>query len=563
LEQGWGYRRKFETKLRVVLFLFGAVLVLVTLRVLDLQVAKESDIAERIKRSFDRVATIRIPLYRGSIRDASGRELAMSIPTLSVYVHPDAARLRNREAFVRGLSRITGVPVKRIESRLKAAPDRPVRILRGIDRSLKEPLRNLILRTGNSQFVGIQEEYTRYYPNRTTAANLLGFVGVDGKGLEGLEYMLDKHLGGGFSSALIYMDGGLGRIYMHPLKGMLGEERDVVLTLDLGVQNIIERIRDEIVRRWKPKKISMLVMDLISGDILGLATYPYYDPNRFSSYPPEKRRNYAVTDAFEPGSIMKPFFIGWAYEKGYVSPAFVVNTGKGRIKVYDRYVRDPRRLGRIRLKDVIVHSSNVGTIKVAAFLKKKDVEELLKRFHMNRRFGILPGEAKPQIPNLNYPANILYASIGQGIAMNTLNIAVAFGGIATGRIVKPRIVREIRSADGKVLYEEKVRVWREGVMSEKTLRWLRKALVEVVERGTGIKARSRYFTIAGKTGTSQKFDLKTGFFPASDPRFVAVIVVDEPKGKRAFGGNVNAPYFKKLVEQISFYYGLKPDKPKK
>ncbi len=576
MEQGWRYRRKFDAKLSTVLVLFGGVLLSVALWILDLQVTGENEIAERIKRGFDRVVSIRVPLYRGSIRDAGGRELAMSVPTLSVYVHPDTSRLRNREEFIRKLSEITRVPADRIAERIRAGSDRPVRILRGVDRDLEKRIRELILETGNSRFVGIQEEYTRYYPNRSTASNLLGFVGVDGKGLEGLEYALNEHLGGGFSSALIYVDGGLGKIYMHPLKGMLGEERDVVLTLDLGVQSILEKIRDEIVRRWKPRKVSMILMDLRSGEILGLTTYPYYDPNRFSRYPPEKRRNYVATDIFEPGSIMKPFFVGWAYEKGYVSPEFTVNTGRGRIKVYDRYVRDTRRLGRITLKEILVHSSNVGTIKVASLLRKSDVEELIESFHMHRRFGLLPGEANPRIPNLNYPANILYASIGQGIAMNTLNIAVAFGALATGKVVKPRIVKSILSSDGRILYTEKTKVWRRSVLSERTLRWLRRALVEVVERGTGRKARSRYFTIAGKTGTSQKFDLRTGkysrdrvvthfagFFPASDPRFVAVIVVDEPRGRRLYGGEVNAPYFKKLVEQVSFYYGLKPDKLKK
>ncbi len=576
MEQGWGYRRKLEAKLKTVFFIFCGILLLVSLRILDLQVTKESEVAERIKRSFDRVSTIRIPLYRGSIKDSGGRDLALSVPTFSLYVHPDTSRLQSREKFIRELSRITGVPAERIEERIRAGSERPVRILRGIDRDLEERIRNLIVRTGNSRFVGLQEEYTRYYPNRFTASNLLGFVGVDGKGLEGLEYALDEHLGGGFSSALIYMNGGLGKIYLHPLRGMLGEERDVILTLDLGVQNILERIRRRIVKRWKPKKVSMLVMDLRNGDILGLTTYPYYDPNRFQRYPPEKRRNYVVTDSFEPGSIMKPFFIGWAYEKGYVTAGYRVNTGRGRIKVYDRYVRDMRRLGRISLKEVLVHSSNVGTIKVASLLKKKDVEELIESFHLHRRFGILPGEANPRIPNLNYPANILYASIGQGIAMNTLNVAVAFGGLATGRIVKPRIVKEIVSSEGRVLFREKVQIWRENILSERTLKWLREALIDVVERGTGRRARSRYFTIAGKTGTSQKFDLKTGrysrdrvvtyfagFFPATDPRFVAVIVVDEPRGKNLFGGVVNAPYFRELVEQVSFYYGLKPDKVKK
>lgn len=571
----WEGRRKFVSKLNLILFSFLLALLVVSLRILDLQVTIGSDIAREIKDRFDRIYPIRIPLYRGSIKDQIGREIALSVPTLSVYVHPDPELIKKKEDFIRGLASISGVSEKLLWKRIKEGKGKPLKILSGLDISLKEELKDLIKKTENSRYVGLQEEYVRIYPNRTIASNTVGFVGVDGTGLEGMEYLLNAHLGGGFATALMYLNGGLGKIYLHPLAGLLGKERDVLLTLDLSVQSIIERIRDEIVKKWRPKKVSILVMDLSNGYIVGLATYPYFDPNRFGDYSPEKRRNFAVTDVFEPGSIMKPFFVGMALEKGYVSTKTIVDTGKGRIKVFDRHVRDIKRLGRIRLKDVLVQSSNVGTIKVASHLRKEDVEELLKRFHLDRKFGVFPGEANPQIPDFNYPANLLYSAIGQGIAFNTLNIAVAFGGLATGKILKPHIVKEIVSAEGKVVYRAEREIIGEKTFSDRTLRWIRGALTEVVERGTGKRAKSKYFTIAGKTGTSQKFDFKTGkyskdkvvtyfagFFPASDPRFVAVIVVDEPRGKYLYGGVVSAPYFKKLAEQIAFYYGLKPDKVK-
>jgi len=576
VEQGWGFNRKFEAKARLVLAIFFLLIFFSLSRIVDLQVTKESEIAERIEKSFDRIVPIKVPLYRGSIKDFNGRELAMSVPTLSLYAHPDTSRLDNRRELVERLSELTGVSETLIEKRISSGAGKPVKILSRIDRDLKEDIRKLIRETGNSRYLGIQEEYTRLYPNGTVASNTIGFVGVDGRGLEGMEYYLNEHLGGGYSKALIYMNGGLGKIYLHPLKGMLGEERDVFLTIDIGVQNILDKLRNEIVRKWRPKQVSILLFDLSRGYILGITTYPYFDPNNFRKYSPDKLRNFAVTDAFEPGSIMKPFFIAWALEKGYVTTNFWVNTGKGRIKVYDRYVRDTKRLGTIILRDVLVHSSNIGTIEVAKHLSRQDVEELLEAFHMHKRFGIFPGEANPQIPDFNYPANILYSSIGQGIAMNTLNIAVAFGGLATGKVLKPHIVKSIVSSEGKVVYEAEVDVWRENVLSEKTLRWIRRVLTKVVEKGTGKKARSRYFTIAGKTGTSQKFDVKqgrysrdrvvtyfAGFFPATDPKFVAVIVVDEPRGKKLYGGEVSAPYFRKLAEQVAFYYGLKPDKLKK
>ncbi len=204
------------------------------------------------------------------------------------------------------------------------------------------------------------------------------------------------------------------------------------------------------------------------------------------------------------------------------------------------------------------------------------MKRLFSAFHLDRKFGILPGEASPQIPDFIYPANILYASIGQGLALNTLNIAVAFAGLATGRIVMPQIIKEISSPQGEVIFRSKVQVLRERVLSKETLRWIRKTLTLVVEKGTGRRARSRFISIAGKTGTSQKFDpvigkyskekvvtYFAGFFPASDPKYVAVIVVDEPRGKHLYGGRVSAPYFREVAESVAFYTGLKPDKIKK
>jgi len=576
VELEWRFRRKFETKTRAVYFGFLILLGFVTLWILDLEVTQENEVAEKIISRFDRVVPIRVPLYRGSIKDSNGKELAISVPTLVVYAHPDTGHIKNREKLVRELSRVTGVDESVIRERIRSGHSKPIRILSGVDRKLKGAIRRIIVETGNARYIGIQEEYTRLYPNRTLASNLIGFVGVDGRGLEGLEYALNKHLGGGYTDAFIYMNGGLGKIYLHPLRGMPGEERDVTLTVDIGIQNILEKVRDRIVRRWRPRKVSILLMDVENGHILGLATYPYFDPNKFRNYNPASRRNFAVTDVFEPGSIMKPFFIGWALDKGYITERFTVNAGRGRIKVYERYVRDPRRLGRIGLRDILVHSSNIGTIKVASFFSQKDVKELFRTFHLDRKFGIFPGEANPQIPDFVYPANILYASIGQGLALNTLNIAVAFGGLATGRIVMPHIIKEISTPQGEVLYRSQVQILRDRVLSDKTLRWLRKTLTLVVEKGTGKKARSRYISIAGKTGTSQKFDRKkgrysrdkvvtyfAGFFPASDPRFVAVIVVDEPKGRRLYGGEVSAPYFREVAESVAFYAGLKPDKVKK
>ncbi len=565
--------RRFNTKTSLFLFLFSLILFAVILKVLYMQTFSKEEFIEEVRRKFANVSTIKIPVYRGSIKSIEGRDLAISVPTISVYVHPSPKFLNNKETFLKRLSEISGVPYRTLSRKLKE--NRPTVLIRGLNPDKEREVRKLIKETKNSRFVGIQEEYTRIYPFKTLASNLLGFVGVDGIGLEGMEYALNGYLGGGYTRAIVYSHVYLGSIFPEPLKGKLGKESDVFLTIDLGVQKILEDIRDKIVERWKPKKVSIILIEAHTGRILGLTNYPYYDPNRFYKYPAEKRRNYAVTDIFEPGSIMKPIFVAYALEKGIVDTNFKVDTGKGRIKVYDRYIRDTRPLGVIDLEEILIYSSNVGIVKVASLFKREDVEEMLEMFHLNERFKVFPGEANPQIPDLKYPANILYMSIGQGIGLNTLNIAVAFAGLATGNIVKPQIIEKVVNLEGKETYRIRREVLRKNILSERTRLWIRRALINVVEKGTGVRAKSRYFYIAGKTGTSQKFDPETGrysrekvityfagFFPATNPAFVGVIVVDEPKGKKLYGGIVSAPYFKELVERVSFYYGLKPDKLK-
>ncbi len=563
--------RRFRRKNSFLFLFFLLLFSLPILTILRYQTFPQEELIEALKSRFPRVDEIKVFEYRGSIRDRVGRELALSVPTITIFAKP-VEKVRNKEKLARLLAKLTGTSLIDIKSRFETSGYSV--LVKRVDKALIEDIKKIIRETDNSEFVGVQEGYSRLYAYNTLASNLIGFTGDEGKGLEGLEYKFDGLLGGGVSKALIYKSKNLGIISLKPFQTEgVRTAHDVEITLDVGLQSILEDIRDKIVERWKPNKVSILLLDLNNGDILALATYPYYDPNRFEKYPAEWRRNYVVTDLFEPGSVMKPFFVAYALEKGKVSPWTRIDTGKGRVKVYGRWVRDYKRLGRLSLKEVIVKSSNVGTIEVAKKLSGEEVKDLIERFHLNKTFGVLPGEAKPQIPNFSYPANILYSSIGQGIAFNTLHITTAFGALAKGYVVKPRILKKIRLAgEGREEFKE-AQILKEEVLSEKTLRWIRRALTDVVERGTGKRAKSKFFTIAGKTGTSQKFDFKLGkysrekvvtyfigFFPATEPRFVAAVVVDEPKGKGVYGGTVAAPYFRELVERTAFYTGLKPDK---
>ncbi len=535
-----------------LLFFIGVGIII--LRYAYIQLIGKEEYIEKVVEKFPKASLVKLSTPRGYIKDRRGNDLAISIPTISLYAFPQL--VENKEELVRRLSAIPDIKEKDLIEKLNS-DKKFVWLARYIDKTHEAYIRGIIRDTGNNKGIGIQEEYKRFYPHGNLAGNLLGFVGRDGNGLEGIEYLLNDYLRGKEAKGVFY----LGRLAINPIVEDM-EIKEIKLTIDLGVQTILEDIRDKIVKEWKPDRVGILVMDAKTGEILGLANYPTYDPNNYQNYRPFQRRNFVVTDLFEPGSVMKPFFIGEAFERGYIRPGIWIDTEGGKIEVFGRYVRDVKPSGKLTLEQVLIKSSNVGTIKVARFLSNKDVERLMEKIHMKDKFGILPGEVKPRLPNFNYPANILYASIGQGMASNLLNLCVSFNAFATNRIVKP-----------KIILDEPTQVLRDNVYSPKVLNWLQKNLNKVVEEGTAKEAKSEYFSIAGKTGTSQKFDFRknaysmeevvayfVGYFPASNPKFIAGIMVDNPRGPNAFGGTVAAPYFRELVERIAFYYRLEPDK---
>jgi cell division protein FtsI (penicillin-binding protein 3) len=553
-----------NAKIYLLVFLIFLGFLVVVIRFAYIQLFGRTAYIERVVEKFPKAVVEKVPVYRGAIKDRKGVELAISMPTFSIFAFPKS--VQNREDLARRLSAVLD---KRDEEILKKLnTDRKfVWLARNIDKEHINYVRGVIRDTQNQNAVGIQEDYKRVYPHGHLASNLIGFVGADGRGLEGIEYMFDHKLYSKEAKKVFLYSPKGGKLVLN----LEEEERDyktqdLQLTIDFGIQVILEDLKERIVKDWNPRRVALIVIDLKTGDILGLANYPHYDPNHYQKARPENRRNYAITDPFEPGSVMKPFFIGQALEKGYINFNHRVDTEGGRAEFFGRTIRDVHPYRVLSLDQVLIKSSNVGTAKVARFLSKKDVEELFEKIHFKSTFGVLPGEAKPKLPNLNYPANIIYTSIGQGLSANLLNLCVAFGGLATNQIIQPRIVYEPNQPP---------KVLRDKLFSDMVLNWLHKNLIKVVEEGTATRARSQYFTIAGKTGTAQKFDFKTGkysmekvvayfvgYFPATNPKYVAGIMVDEPKG-RAFGGTAAAPYFKELVERVSFYEMLKPDKTNK
>ena len=293
-------------------------------------------------------------------------------------------------------------------------------------------------------------------------------------------------------------------------------------------------------------------------------TYPDYDPNDYKKYYPERTKNFGTADLFEPGSTFKPFVIAYALDKGYIGKETLIEINYGKIKLDRKRIYDPhpylRKKKFVTPEEILVYSSNVGAIRVGTLMKENDFKKIFKIFHLNKTPKVLKSEVNPRIANMNNLGNRAYASIGQGIAFNALHLLTSFNALITGYYVKPSFVEEERRIKEKI------------DLSDNTVLWLRKALIEVVEKGTGKKTKSKFYYIGGKTGTAQKYDEKTksyskekltayfiGFFPKK-PKFVGIILVDEPKGKEIYGGTVAAPYFKEIAEKVSIYYGLLPDK---
>ena len=548
--------KRINARILILILLLLPIFLVVIINLLRIQVIEGKAYVEKVAEKFPKVKVENIPLYRGAILDRNGKEIAVSIPTISVYAFPRL--INNRDELIMRLSAVLNVPEKDIAQRVNS-DKKFVWIAQNLEKEYTNLVLRVIRETDNVHAIGIQEDFKRFYPHGHLASNTLGFVGKDGDGLEGLEYAFNDMLKGRVVKKFFFAGG---KMALEPYEEESLKTDDVRTTLDIGVQTLVEDVRDQIVKTWNPKRVAILVMDVENGDILAITTYPYYNPNEYWKYKRWHMRNYTVTDIFEPGSTVKPFFIGYAMDKGYVKENYATDIGK-YIEVYGRYVKDVHEYKYLTIDQILVKSSNIGTIKIAKYMSRKDVEELFKLLHMDASFGVLPGEAKPKLPHFGYPANILYASIGQGFAINLLNLCAAYVALATNKIVKPRIA-----------LHENPQVIRERVFSDRTFAWLKKNLINVVEEGTARLAKSDYFYIAGKTGTSQKFDFEAGkysreklvtyfvgFFPATNPRFVAGIMVDEPKGPNPYGGTVPAPYFRELVERVAAYYRLQPDKP--
>jgi cell division protein FtsI (penicillin-binding protein 3) len=556
---------------RIILFglLLCVVFGLVLRRAHQLQLREGERLREMAEEQY--LKEIELPPRRGAIFDRHGEPLALSIDVESVYANPRMVGSR-APAVARTLAPLLDLPRESLLRRLRSK-----RYFAWLKRRVSAETAAAV-RKRAIRGVFLQKESRRLYPNQQMAAQLIGFAGIDGRGLEGVERSLDHWLRGSPVRVAGLRDA-LGRqVFAEGTAPDPASGRDVVLTLDKFIQFETEQALAELYPQLDEASgwASALVMEPTSGDILALATVPSFDPNQPGKSAPSGRRNRPIADAFEPGSTIKVFSIAAALEHGIARPGDELDCEGGRYRVGRHVLHDSKPHAKLTVAEVLQKSSNIGTSKLAFELGSEPLWQFLRRFGFGRRTGVpLPGERTGALRSPQRWSKIGLANIafGQGMTVTVLQLARALSAIANGgRLMQPRLVERVE--DGRGQTTEAFPQRGERVISEELSAQMRQMMQLVTEPGgTGRAAALEHYTVAGKTGTAQKVDPETGtysqtkwlssfigFTPATRPRLAIVVVVNEPAGKHYHGGQVAGPVFKRIAARSLRYLGVPPDR---
>jgi len=509
---------------------------------------------------------------RGDILDRNLNKLAVDYNVYSVFAVPMKIPADKKDRTARLLSKTLKIDEGLIRDRLMT-DQQFAWIKREVEKSESDKVKALDL-----DGVELRKENKRFYPNGALASHIIGFSGLDDNGLEGIEFLCNGYLKGTPGWRWTIRDAKRRDIasgdekIIPPADGL-----NVVLTIDEAIQHIAERELDKAFKKHNAKAASIIVMDPANGDILALANRPAYDLNEFSASSEDERRNRAVTDIYEPGSVFKVVTAACALEKGLVEPEQEFFCENGAYRIGGRILHDHHPYENLTFRQVIEKSSNIGVTKIAELIGKEGLYKYIKLFGFGELSEInMPGEAAGILrpPKKWSAVSISAIPIGQEVGVTTVQLASAISVIANdGYLMKPRIISRIVDKEGRIIKEfapERVR----RVLSSGTLEIMREILMGVVENGTGKRARLKRYTSAGKTGTAQKigFDGRyshskffasfMGFAPGDDPKIAIVVSVDEPTPVY-YGGSVSAPVFKNVADEVLKYLKVEADKVEK
>lgn len=547
-------KEKKWIRLRIYLVAVFFLLILSTIlcRAVQLQVF-ESEKLEALASSEYRTI-VKLSPERGAILDRQGDELAVSVEVGSVYANPK--QVKDPAGTARQLA-----------LNLDLSPGKVLSLLRK-DKSFVwikkkiSPKKIERIKSFGLEGIGFEKETKRFFPGREIAGHLLGIVGSDNQGLEGIEKKYDDVLKGSGQS-LVQMRDVLGRAFFVSEPAEVGRSRhNLVLTIDKDIQYKVQQSLDRAVEKAQGKSGQCVVMDPETGEILAMATSPAFNPNLFRQYSPDQWRNRVVTDCYEPGSSMKLFLLSAALEMNIVSPGTKFFCENGEYTVGNTTIHDTREYNTLSASDIVVLSSNIGAIKIGNEFGYERFYEYLKKFGFGQKTGIdLIGERSGFIrpPNKAREVDRANAFFGQGMTSTSLQLANALASIANGgKLMKPYVVKAVKDESGKIIKEYHPHLIRR-VVSPKTAKTVARILEGVVSnRGTAPDAAIEGYRVAGKTSTAQKVNPTTrrysdknyvaifmGFVPVNHPKLVILVMVDEPQGV-IYGGDVAGPVFKEV-----------------
>jgi cell division protein FtsI (penicillin-binding protein 3) len=534
-------------------------------RLIQLQVHQHDELAARARNQ--QLSSIETAPTRGQVLDRQGREFARSLDTESFYSDP--SEIKNVEETARKIASVTGLDRADLVRRFNEAKDANKKFIWLVRRLEME--RASRLDALEIDGVYSRKEPKRYYPNDTLAAHVLGFVGTDEIGLGGVEQTYNEKIRGEAGKVYLEVDRDRRPFESYEVQPQPGQT--VVLTIDQVIQYRTEQALSAAIERTHAKSATAVVMDPRTGEILALANAPTFDPNQPAAKSTEARANGALQDIYEPGSTFKIVAYSAAIEKGLVKPEDKIDCQMGQITVAGRVIHDGHRYGVLSVADALAKSSNIGAIKLGLLVGNDSMYDFMKRLGYGTRTGIdLPGESAGLLrpPNRWQPSSIGSLAIGQEVGVTPVQMASAYSVLANnGSWVRPHIVRELRNPDGTVTFRAKIDA--RPALKAETCAALRTMMEGVTLHGTAKKAQLEGYTAAGKTGTAQKIDPKThaysktkfigsfvGFAPVSNPAVVIIVVINEPEGAY-HGGDVAAPVFREIAEQVLPELNVTPD----
>lgn len=549
-----------------ILMLWSALL----LRAAYLQFLPNDRLQALQNRQFQSVVTLQA--RRGAITDRNGRDLAMSVTAYSLYADPKL--LEGRKALSKRLAKELNIPSEVIFSKIKDSSRRFVWIQRLLDEDKAKTIK-----AWNIRGLSFVEEWRRIYPNDSLLSQTLGFLGIEGQALEGIEREYDSSLRGNSKKVSVRKDA-RGR----PLiaEGLLFTENpdgaDIQLTVDSELQYALETELQGALAKYDAESGVGIILDAQTSAILAMSSAPSFDLNKAMSTPANLRRNRVLTDAFEPGSTLKTFVIASAIKDNIVAPNTKFFCEWGSYRVGDKVIHEAEtkeKFGNITVGEILAVSSNIGTTKIAFKMGDERLRAGLLDFGFGSKIGVeLPGEARGAVQALPWRPHLLSnISFGHGIAVTPLQIANAYATIANGGVLNtPYIVESIHDNDTNETTVTKTKPIRRVLTTEQAAQMKIMLTGVTSEGGTGGNARVEGYMVAGKTGTAQKVNPNGrgylrgayissfgGFIPAQDPRYVIYVALDTPK-KSYYGAAVAAPIFARIASYAVRKGGVAPSR---